>query len=225
MLRTEEAAAASDLERAARRTSSTAGRRPPTTRPRRRDGGRGRTCGRTAPAAATSTTTNRSTRRHRPRTTPGRSRRPSPTTAPAAPAPPWASSRRTTDAGYIATDVGCADGTSAADLDEFFRDRMGPVLGHDYQHVYPLGGGALPVAVPGHVHRPARHRRRAGRGGVRPQHRARADRPVLHALPPRARRRHRRRSSRAPVSRRSPGGSGRSAVSWRAIGCPCSGPR
>ena len=27
-----------------------------------------------------------------------------------------------------------------SDLDEFFRDRMGPVLGHDYQHVYPLGG-------------------------------------------------------------------------------------
>ena len=65
-----------------------------------------------------------------------------PNVAPAASAqaPSWASSRRTTDAGYIATDVGCADSTSAADLDEFFRARMGPVLGHDYQHVYPLGG-------------------------------------------------------------------------------------
>jgi hypothetical protein len=65
---------------------------------------------------------------------------PSPTTAAPAPAPPWASSRRTTAAGFIATDVGCADSTSAVDLDEFFRARMGPVLGHDYQHVYPLGG-------------------------------------------------------------------------------------
>ena len=45
-----------------------------------------------------------------------------------------------TSGGYLATDVGCADGTSAAALDAFFRERIGPVLGHDYQHVYPLGG-------------------------------------------------------------------------------------
>jgi hypothetical protein len=62
------------------------------------------------------------------------------TTNPPASLPPWASSTRTTTGGYIATDVGCADSTSAEDLDEFFSHRMGPVLGHDYQHVYPLGG-------------------------------------------------------------------------------------
>jgi hypothetical protein len=61
------------------------------------------------------------------------------TTIPSATLPPWADSTRTTTAGYTATDIGCADSTSAADLDEFFSDRMGPVLGHDYQHVYPLG--------------------------------------------------------------------------------------
>jgi hypothetical protein len=62
------------------------------------------------------------------------------TTNPPASLPPWASSTRTTTGGYTATEVGCADSTSAADLDEFFSHRMGPVLGHDYQHVYPLGG-------------------------------------------------------------------------------------
>jgi hypothetical protein len=61
------------------------------------------------------------------------------TTSPSATLPPWADSTRTTTAGYTATDIGCADSTSAADLDEFFSGRMGPVLGHDYQHVYPLG--------------------------------------------------------------------------------------
>jgi hypothetical protein len=68
---------------------------------------------------------------------------PTPTSStppPSAPEPSWADSRRETSAGYIATDVGCADSDSAEDLDEFFRERMGPVLGHDYQHVYPLGG-------------------------------------------------------------------------------------
>ena len=60
-----------------------------------------------------------------------------------APAPPgpWADVTRTTAAGYVATDVGCATGTSAAALDAFFRERLGPVIGDDYQHVYPLGGG------------------------------------------------------------------------------------
>ncbi len=68
---------------------------------------------------------------------------PTPTSSippPSAPEPSWADSRRETSAGYLATDVGCAASTSAEDLDEFFRARMGPVLGHDYQHVYPLGG-------------------------------------------------------------------------------------
>ena len=54
--------------------------------------------------------------------------------------PPWATSTRTTDAGYVVTDLGCAGGTSAAALDAFFAQRVGPVIGHDYQHVYPLGG-------------------------------------------------------------------------------------
>ncbi|HRE00343.1 MAG TPA: hypothetical protein PLV68_03535, partial [Ilumatobacteraceae bacterium] len=58
------------------------------------------------------------------------------TTAPS----PWAAVSRTTSAGHVATDVGCASGTSAGALDAFFAQRIGPVLGHDYQHVYALGG-------------------------------------------------------------------------------------
>jgi len=54
---------------------------------------------------------------------------------------PWSVTTRTTDAGYVATDVGCAADSSAAALDDFFADRIGPVIGHDYQHVYPLGDG------------------------------------------------------------------------------------
>ena len=55
--------------------------------------------------------------------------------------PPWAGSVYVTDGGHISTDVGCAADTSLASLDRFFGDRVGPVLGWDYQHVYPLGGG------------------------------------------------------------------------------------
>ena len=56
------------------------------------------------------------------------------------PAPSTAYPTTVTSAGHLATDVGCAEGTSAAALDAFFRERIGPVLGLDYQHVYPLGG-------------------------------------------------------------------------------------
>ena len=58
------------------------------------------------------------------------------TTAP----PPWAWSTRTTEAGQVSTGVGCADDLSAEALDRFLAERVGPVLGWDYQHVYPLGG-------------------------------------------------------------------------------------
>ena len=61
-----------------------------------------------------------------------------PDTPPAAPATAYPTT--VTPAGHLATDVGCAADTSAAGLDAFFRERIGPVLGHDYQHVYPLGG-------------------------------------------------------------------------------------
>jgi hypothetical protein len=59
---------------------------------------------------------------------------------PLAPPPPWAGSTRTASNGLVATDVGCASGTSAGALDAFFRERVGPILGLDYQHVYALGG-------------------------------------------------------------------------------------
>jgi hypothetical protein len=61
--------------------------------------------------------------------------------APPPPPPPWpwADSTRVTAAGYTATDVGCAASLDAPDLEAFFRERIGPVLGWDYQHVYPLG--------------------------------------------------------------------------------------
>ena len=53
--------------------------------------------------------------------------------------PPWAASTRLTDAGHVATDVGCTEDLSAESLDLFFSKRVGPVIGWDYQHVYPLG--------------------------------------------------------------------------------------
>lgn len=62
------------------------------------------------------------------------------TPAPGATAPPWEASTTRTPAGYVSTDVGCAANTSAGALDSFFKNRVGPMLGADYQHVYPLGG-------------------------------------------------------------------------------------
>ncbi len=44
-----------------------------------------------------------------------------------------------TPAGYVSTDIGCADGLDAGSIDRFLGQRLGPVLGWDYQHVYPLG--------------------------------------------------------------------------------------
>lgn len=54
--------------------------------------------------------------------------------------PPWADSTRSLAGGHLAADVGCAADTSAASIDVFLSKRVGPVLGWDYQHVYPLGG-------------------------------------------------------------------------------------
>ena len=59
---------------------------------------------------------------------------------PAAPPAPWAASVVVTADGQVSTDVGCARDLSAGALDEFFAARVGPVIGWDYQHVYPLGG-------------------------------------------------------------------------------------
>jgi hypothetical protein len=60
---------------------------------------------------------------------------------PDAPPPPWATSRYATAGGHLSTDVGCARDVSASGLDAFFAERVGPVLGWDYQHVYQLGDG------------------------------------------------------------------------------------
>jgi hypothetical protein len=54
--------------------------------------------------------------------------------------PPWAASTRTTAGGHVGTDVGCTTDLGAESLDRFFAERVGPVIGWDYQHVYPLGG-------------------------------------------------------------------------------------
>jgi hypothetical protein len=63
-----------------------------------------------------------------------------PAPPPDAPPPPWAASTRITAAGLVSTDVGCADDLDAPGLDRFFAERVGPVLGWDYQHVTWLGG-------------------------------------------------------------------------------------
>jgi hypothetical protein len=60
---------------------------------------------------------------------------------PGTPPPPWERTTRVTPEGFVVTDVGCSGSLSDGALDGFFADRMGPVIGHDYQHVYPLGDG------------------------------------------------------------------------------------
>ena len=69
----------------------------------------------------------------------GRSLPPPIDAAPPSAVSPWATFTTTAPNGKVATDVGCA-GTSAPALDGFFAERVGPVMGWDYQHVYPLGG-------------------------------------------------------------------------------------
>lgn len=54
--------------------------------------------------------------------------------------PPWAASTALTEGFHLGTDLGCAGDISVESLDRFLADRVGPVLGWDYQHVYPLGG-------------------------------------------------------------------------------------
>lgn len=54
--------------------------------------------------------------------------------------PPWAASTYVTEGGHVSTDVGCAVNDGVQALDQFFAQRVGPVTGWDYQHVYPLGG-------------------------------------------------------------------------------------
>jgi hypothetical protein len=46
---------------------------------------------------------------------------------------------RIAEAGYVVTELGCASGRSAAELNERFRDRLGPILGLDNAHVVDLG--------------------------------------------------------------------------------------
>ncbi len=53
--------------------------------------------------------------------------------------PPWAASTALTSGGHLGTDVGCADDITVESLDRFLAERVGPVLGWDYQHVYRLG--------------------------------------------------------------------------------------
>jgi hypothetical protein len=54
--------------------------------------------------------------------------------------PPWAASTVRTPAGHVRTDAGCAADLGVTGLDVFFSGRLGPLIGWDYQHVYPLGG-------------------------------------------------------------------------------------
>ncbi len=42
---------------------------------------------------------------------------------------------------YVSTDLGCARGVAAAELESFFAGRVGPIIGHDSPRVYPLGDG------------------------------------------------------------------------------------
>ena len=53
---------------------------------------------------------------------------------------PYALVTGTTAGGHVGVELGCAAGTDAASLDRWLSTRLGPVLGWDYQHVYPLGG-------------------------------------------------------------------------------------
>ena len=112
--------------------------RPPAAAHGQRRGGRRAL--RRSPHGAAAAASRRPTRPQRPPTPPAP--RPVPPAQPESPPPAPSTAYPTTftPAGYVATDVGCAEGTSAPALDAFFRERIGPVLGLDYQHVYPLGG-------------------------------------------------------------------------------------
>ncbi len=105
----------------------------------------------TTPAATTTSSSSTTTTTGPPATAPPLPEEPAvvarptpvepPPPPPEAPPAPWADSVFTTAGGHVSTDVGCAADLSAASLEAFFAERIGPVLGWDYQHVYDLGGG------------------------------------------------------------------------------------
>ncbi len=104
----------------------------------------------TVTAASTSTTAPTTTTTEPPSTAPLLDEEPAvmarpipvdpPPPPPDAPPAPWADSVVTTAGGHVSTDVGCARDSSPRSLDAFLAQRVGPVIGWDYQHVYPLGG-------------------------------------------------------------------------------------
>ena len=55
------------------------------------------------------------------------------------PASPLVVARLSSD--YVASDAGCASSLSAAGLERFFADRVGPVVGHDSPRIIDLGVG------------------------------------------------------------------------------------
>jgi len=106
------------------------------------------TAPRTTPPIAPPTTTSPPPPTSRPATpppTPSPPTPPPPTPSPAPPTSPpgspqpWDETTRTTEAGYVVTDVGCIADRSPDALDAFFGERFGPAIGLDYQHVYDLG--------------------------------------------------------------------------------------
>jgi hypothetical protein len=63
-----------------------------------------------------------------------------PVATPPAATPPWWAATARVIGGDVRTDIGCASGTGAGALDQFFAARSGPLMGADYQHVVALGG-------------------------------------------------------------------------------------
>ena len=104
---------------------------------------------------------------------------------PPPPPPPWAASTRVTPAGHVATDVGCAASREAGALEGFFSRRVGPVLGWDYQHVYPLGANRWLWLFQDAFIDHAGQATRLDGVWLRPQRRAGPDRDLLHAAPSR----------------------------------------
>ncbi len=135
--------------------------------------------------------------------------------------------RSPTAGGQLGTDLGCSDDLSAAGSQSLLGNRLGPVLGWDYQHVYPLGGDRFLCGcsrMPSSTIRARSTTSEAARfvhnaamlqegRCFRLLHRGTADRPDAFET--------RGRQGRSSAT----DGSGRWVASWSAGSCGCSGSR
>ena len=141
------------------------------------------------------------------------------------PPPPWAATTRTTPAGYVATDVGCAASRDAGALEAFFSRRVGPGPRLGLPARLSARAEPMAVAVPGRLHRPHGPGDPARRRPASPTT-PRSSRPGSASRCSTGDRRAARRPSSPVTARsRSTGGGGPSAASSTGTGSGSSGSR